>query len=701
LPISVNGLVRRLRGGPDLPAVSTLAAPPVVLGMPLLRTLPGRLVLLTGSLLGLLFLVDVGVDLPPLLLLFRRVTTFGFGAGLIWLGGLAISRNRRAFLWRVRRKLLLSYVFLGVVPVVLVLAFVLAGGVLVYVAVASYVFREGYGDAVEDVRVMAETMAVEIGRAPSAAQAVAERRYSTRASTYPQLSLAVVRLTDGSGTGGDSAPLAQSGPWEHGLPPAGVPPWVGSSFTGTLLHADIRTPGAASLLIRSAVRTPDGTRLVIADLPMDDRAVTQLADRTGIRIGQLSARGCGPSVAATSSASTDRTWALFQETVAFLECTVWEDGTRGTVSINLVAPVGGIYDRIALVNATELSSGLAASWQRFKQVLIVLGVLFLIVQGSALVMGAVLAKSITSAVHELFAGTEQIQQGDFAHRIRIDSRDQLGDLAVSFNRMSASIEHLLHVQREKQRLDDELRIAREIQKSLLPVRPPALAGLDIADLCEPAREVGGDYYDFFDLGPRRLGVLIADVAGKGTSAALYMAELKGLMLALSHSSPSPRQLLIDVNRRLSEHLDNRSFITMTYATIDLEQRMLVAARAGHTPLLVVSKGASEVVIPDGMVLGLRLADAAALFEQVLEEHSRPIAPGDVIVLYTDGITEAMDRSGDLFGDGALARVVTSQHTLTAAGIRERVLREVKAFVGDAEPHDDMTMVVLKLTDEAA
>ena len=142
-------------------------------------------------------------------------------------------------------------------------------------------------------------------------------------------------------------------------------------------------------------------------------------------------------------------------------------------------------------------------------------------------MGAALARSITYAVHELFVGTERVRQGDFTHRIRIDSQDQLGDLADSFNRMSGSIEHLLHVQREKQRLDDELRIAREIQKSLLPVRPPQMAGLNIADLCEPAREVGGDYYDFFELGPRQLGVLIADVSGKGTSAALYMAELKG------------------------------------------------------------------------------------------------------------------------------------------------------------------------------
>ncbi|MEO8071078.1 MAG: SpoIIE family protein phosphatase, partial [Acidobacteriota bacterium] len=297
-------------------------------------------------------------------------------------------------------------------------------------------------------------------------------------------------------------------------------------------------------------------------------------------------------------------------------------------------------------------------------------------------------------------GTERIQVGDFSHRIAINSRDQLGDLADSFNRMSASIERLLHVQREKQRLDDELRIAREIQKSLLPVRPPQLDGLDIADLCEPAREVGGDYYDFFEIGPRQLGVLIADVSGKGTSAALYMAELKGMMLALSHAERSPRRLLIDVNRLLADHLDNRSFITMTYAVIDLEAMTLISARAGHTPLIVASDAGSEVIISDGMVLGLRLPNAGQLFESVLTEHARPIKPGEVIVLYTDGITEAMDASGELFGDAALARVLAAQHSLDAAGIRERVLREVKAFVGDAEPHDDMTMVILKVGETA-
>jgi sigma-B regulation protein RsbU (phosphoserine phosphatase) len=180
-----------------------------------------------------------------------------------------------------------------------------------------------------------------------------------------------------------------------------------------------------------------------------------------------------------------------------------------------------------------------------------------------------------------------------------------------------------------------------------------------------------------------------------------MAELKGLMLALSHTERSPRQLLIDVNRRLADHLDNRSFITMTYAVLDLERLTITAARAGHTPLIVVSREGSRVLAPDGMVLGLRLPGAANRFEELLVEYTQTLAPGDVVALYTDGITEAMNTAGDLFGDDALARVVAGQRSLDAAGIRERIVRDVRAFVGDAEPHDDMTLVLIKIVEAAA
>jgi serine phosphatase RsbU (regulator of sigma subunit) len=657
------------------------------------HTLPGRLLLLTSGLLLITVGAELIVTLPPFLELFRKVVSLAWLVGFGWIAALAITRNRRAFLWRVRRKLLISYVFLGVVPVVLVVAFALALGVLLYVTVTSYVFLEGYGDTIENLHQIAETSAIEIGRTPAAAASGLERKVANLSAAYPALSLALVPAADAPDAA--TARTITAGQWAHGAPPAIVPRWVSlaGGFSGTLVLAGGPAP---HLVLRSAAATPDRKRYVVADLPVDAALVARVRTRTGTSMDGLAVTGCGIPPAGTPAAPASRQWSLFRETVAFIDCTGWDSGDKGRVAVHLVAPVNGLYDRLAAAGAEPLSGTFDFSWSVLLRLLAVLGALFLIVQGSAFVMGAVLAKSITSAVHELFVGTERVQQGDFAHRIGIDSQDQLGALAQSFNRMSASMEHLLQVQREKQRLDDELRIARDIQKSLLPSALPAIDGLDIADLCEPAREVGGDYYDFVDLGPGLLGVLIADVSGKGTSAALYMAELKGLLLALSHSERSPRQLLMSVNHLLADHLDNRSFVTMTYAVIDMNAGTLTVARAGHTPLIVVSRGHSEVVVPDGMALGLRLPGAAERFEQVLVEHTQRLCAGDVIVLYTDGITEAMDRSGEMFGDAALARVLAGHPGLSAAGIRERVLREVRAFVGDADPHDDMTMVVVKL-----
>jgi serine phosphatase RsbU (regulator of sigma subunit) len=220
----------------------------------------------------------------------------------------------------------------------------------------------------------------------------------------------------------------------------------------------------------------------------------------------------------------------------------------------------------------------------------------------------------------------------------------------------------------------------------------------------PAREVGGDYYDFFRLPGGRLGVLIADVSGKGTSAALYMAELKGLVLALSQMYESPRQLLIEVNRLISEHLDSRSFITVTYAVFDPERGLMTFCRAGHTPLIFLpgpslAAPTARVLTPNGMVLGLSIDGAGEKFEALLEEERLELSSGDVVVLFTDGITEAMNLESDLFGESRLSRIVEEHGHLESGELRERIMREVEAFVGLADQHDDMTMILLKV-DEA-
>jgi sigma-B regulation protein RsbU (phosphoserine phosphatase) len=663
------------------------------------RTLPGRLFLLSTAILVVLLLVRQFAPLPEFVDFFRKVVRLAWFGALVWLTVVAVRRQSHRFLWRVRQKLILSYIFLGFVPVILIAALTLVGGFILYNSVATYVFAGGVDRVAEDVHQIADSAAAEISRNPAGAIETINRKYLGTVSRYPGLSLAVVPrdepppVAPGAASPPTNDRILSAGPWRHTaqVQPL-VPIWVRDDpegFDGRLtVRSEQSTEGM--LVFRSAVHTAE-RRTVIVDLPIDAGIQAMLESRTRVTMGAISAGpACGGELGGGEPALTTL-WTLFRRTVAFMDCADWQTGLRDRVSVSLEARVG---DLLSLVTAPLLGGGLML--QGLGYFLIFLIVTFFVIQGVALFFGALLARSITYAVHELFVGTERVQQGDFTHRIRVQSNDQLGELATSYNRMSASIDHLLHVQREKQRLDDELRIARDIQKSLLPMSLPEFRGVGIADLCEPAREVGGDYYDFFELGPRQLGVMIADVSGKGTSAALYMAELKGLMLSLTRRYGSPRQLLIEANALLSAHLDNRSFITMTYAVIDLDAGTITSARAGHTPLIVVSHGVAEVITPPGMVLGLRLPGAPERFSQLLEEHTRRLAEGDVYVFYTDGITEATDRDGELFSDEALARVVASQHQLDAAGIRERVVREVRAFVGDAEPHDDMTMVVIKI-----
>ncbi|PYQ68681.1 MAG: hypothetical protein DMG01_30460, partial [Acidobacteria bacterium] len=362
---------------------------------------------------------------------------------------------------------------------------------------------------------------------------------------------------------------------------------------------------------------------------------------------------------------------------SLMEYRDWRSGESGILAITTALSIPDLYDRIS---APE--GGVPRTFgQGLLMVLFVIGALFLIIEFVALVAGLALAKSITGSVHQLFAGTERV-------------RDQLGELAGSFNQMTASIEDLLREAAEKKRLEEELRIAHEIQMSLLPQGPLRMPGLSVTAVCVPAREVGGDYYDFLPLDDHRLGVLIADVSGKGTSAALYMAELKGLMLSLSRIHTSPRDLLIDANRIIAEHLDARSFITMTYAILDLR------TRAGHTPLIYVPGPGLEarrakILAPDGLVLGLKI-DKGETFERLLQEDTILLHDGDLFVFFTDGISEAMNARDDCFGENRLGQLAETHAHLPSDELRERVLREISAFVGDAPQHDDMTMILLKV-----
>jgi len=246
---------------------------------------------------------------------------------------------------------------------------------------------------------------------------------------------------------------------------------------------------------------------------------------------------------------------------------------------------------------------------------------------------------------------------------------------------------------EKQKIEEELDIARRIQEGLLPSKDPIIPGLEVSGSSHPARMVGGDYYDYIQLGPNKLLVVIADVSGKGMSAALYMSKVQGMVQLASHLYSSPKEILSQVNRRLYEGIDRKSFVTITIGLFDMERRELTLCRAGHTKALIISKGKLRFLESSGIGAGL---DKGLLFEQKLEEVRYPLQSGDLFVFYTDGVTEAMNQRGDEFGEEALHELANTHKHLSASELQQAIGSAVSRFRDSAEQNDDETTVVVKV-----
>jgi len=670
----------------------------------LLQTWPGRLFLVAAALKFAVAILRRVTGVPGAIEVLSSAATIGLILSVGYFVWRLFLLLKRRLLWRVRRKLILSYIFIGVVPALLIIAFFILGAWVVSTNVSAYLFRDGYDDIVGHAGLAANAAAAEIARNPAGSTetvARVQRAASNAARRYRLLSMVFIP------TAPNAPPPARAGEWSHAAPPDRIPPWlrVGrDGFIGTIAP-DVPDRGDVQLIARAAVPSvqPSGRLgFVVVDIPIDGQMLDSLYEATGVKAGSIRIGGESamlPSVTGIADSTGSDRFTLFGHSITMLDANSWDTGTVHRATISNTYALGGLYEKLSAAQSAQVGS--MSLGQAILVILTIVAILFLIIEIVALVMGLALARSITSSIHELFMGTERVRHGDFTHRIDIVSSDQLGELAGSFNQMTERIESLIQTAAEKKRLEEELRIARQIQMSLLPRGPLDVPGLAVTGLCVPAREVGGDYYDFFKLPGDLLGVLIADVSGKGTSAALYMAELKGLVLSLSQIYLSPRQLLVEVNRIISDNLDTRSFITMTYAVFDLKAGRMTYARAGHTPLIYMPNGDGgaervQVLVPSGMVVGLRIPGAHEKFIDLLEEETIQLNPGDVIVLYTDGISEAMNPEADLFGDSRLSRIVEEHGHLESGELRERILREIEAFVGAADQHDDMTMILMKV-----
>ena len=252
---------------------------------------------------------------------------------------------------------------------------------------------------------------------------------------------------------------------------------------------------------------------------------------------------------------------------------------------------------------------------------------------------------------------------------------------------------LHHEATEKRQIEKDLTIANEVQRILLPSEPPEVEGYDVAGTNVPARYVSGDYFDYIPLDEDRCGIVIADVSGKGIPAALLMAMTRTALRLLAIGSTQPAEVIRKLNAQLYPDIREDMFISLAFVVLDRRTNEVKLVRAGHdAPLLYRAADKSVTrVNPPGMAVGI---DSGGAFNRVTNDFSLVLEPGDCIVLYTDGVTEAQDRNGDEFGLEAMIRSVQASASDGAAGIVQRVTSDVKAFIGDQPPHDDITLITI-------
>jgi len=256
-----------------------------------------------------------------------------------------------------------------------------------------------------------------------------------------------------------------------------------------------------------------------------------------------------------------------------------------------------------------------------------------------------------------------------------------------------------HIRRitERERMQKELEIARHVQMKLLPKESPRLPGYDVAGICIPATEVGGDYFDFISLGRGKLGIAVGDVSGKGVSAAIYMTLTKGILQSHVGFNDSPVTVLGRVNSLIYRTIEKGIFVSLFYAVLDTTARQLIYSRAGHNPGILLKQDSDdfESLHPPGMALGL---DEGELFSSIIEENTVSLTVGDVLVFYTDGITEAMNVREEEYGEERLMKCISDNSHLPSKQMVDQITADVSRFAGAQPQHDDITLVVMRVMD---
>jgi phosphoserine phosphatase RsbU/P len=327
--------------------------------------------------------------------------------------------------------------------------------------------------------------------------------------------------------------------------------------------------------------------------------------------------------------------------------------------------------------------------------------------GSVLVMfiiffSMLMSRGLTKPLSELSRGARQLGEGNLNYRFNLRGNDEFSELAQSFNIMAISLqEHMHELQREtsdREKLESEFRIAYEMQQALLPEHPPEVPGLDLAGWSQPSKEVGGDFYDFLDMGEDKIGIALGDATGKGVPAALLTTQCSSVLRTIANKFHEPDQLLFHTNNEFYDRVSaTHRFVTLFLLVIDMKTGKAQYATAGHpAPLLINSKSGESKWLGDavGFPLGIVHKSTFTVCEYQL-------TPGDTIVIYSDGLTDARNNSEVLYNDENLEMSVKKHAAACSSEVLSGMRKDVVAYMEGNEATDDMTIVVAKYTGKPA
>jgi sigma-B regulation protein RsbU (phosphoserine phosphatase) len=689
-----------------------------------------------------------------------------------------LVRLKRRLLWRVRRRLIITYLFVGMTPIVLLLllgALVAAGGSSQAMArVVTVQVGETERQASESARTLADALlALPPGTSERAAREWLDARTALLRASLPGARVHVWRggedgsaawlgqkdaahLASASADGASLGVGADDGGARETLPEwlAGAHDWSGLAF---LPAPDDSESAFGTPSVRALARRADGRRsaAVLVTVPVSRALVQRYRENTGLTVRPFFVEMVGAGLSDESDVDGEAGGEVARREPGTVR--LRRDGRDKFVnfrrdqfgeqmpafsftSLNFPCPVflkatnwltGASRDHWSFVVDWSWGEAGKQFWNNavmgrtLLSMLYLVALAFVVLEMLALFSAAWMTRAVTGTVHKLYRATESVKRGDFSHRIRTRSRDQLGELALAFNDMSSNIETLLSERVEHERLKREVEIAHEVQAQLFPRSTPELRSASMTGECRAALGVAGDYYDYVEVVPGLVAFALGDVSGKGLSASLVMSNLQAALRAqvaiiserLGAARPAAAALAgadgqqaselpcgvtgtdegcvvskmaESINGQLCRATDANRFATLFLALYDDRARALRYTNAGHNaPLLVRAEGPVERLWEGGTVLG-------AFDFAPFGEGGAELSEGDVLVVYSDGITEAQNAAGEEYGEQRLAALVTERRHETAENIRRDIFDDIDRWSGDAERGDDQTVVILKV-----